>query len=265
MHRPVRKEQRRFATLICIAAGLSVGVISGCSPSTVQPLGSSTGPVAPSATAQTKSSWSSLLSAVDKGLQSRKYQEKITVNINEGSIQGGFTVYGRINPPNKVSVAFHQTGANTAFYQQGLSAYGEQSGHWEQSAAMPDLNLFPSYQRLVQSVQAEHVQVFKLATPQYVLDEYCDVYQAEIPAKLIGTLSELANMYRPQDMSPVLYTFYVGQSSGELRQVVTSSEGGVSGIGSIGIQTQTLIFAINQSGSEITIDPNLYNSLLYQY
>lgn len=243
-----------------------VAVATGCSPSTISPVGSTNNSIQQvTETGRTLSNRSAFHHAVQLGLQAQRYQEKVTVNISEGSILSGFTVYGRVNPPNRASVAFHQNGFNFAYYQQGLSAYGEQDGHWQQTQAIADLNLFPSYAALFDAMQAENLPMFKLQPPQYVVDEYCDVYQMTIPARLLKTLPSLASTYQPGNSSAVLYTFYIGQKDGELRQVVTSSEGAVTGVGSVGIQTDTILFAINQSGSTITIDPNLYSTLLYQY
>ncbi len=262
---PKFRSKRSVATAV-LSGGVLIALVTGCSPSTTVPIGATTTAVSTSTTtSQTKATWAPVMKSVQLGEAAKAYMEKVSVNITEGSIQSGFQVYGRINPPNKMDVAFHQNGANMAFYQQGLSAYGQMDGQWQQHAALSNINLYPEYAKLLQAVSKAKIPVFQLQPNQYVVDEFCNVYQATIPASLLSTLPGFSSTYHAANMSPVVYTFFVGQTSGELRQVNTSSEGSVTDVGSVQIQSNTILFNINKPGADITIDPTLYSSLLYQY
>jgi hypothetical protein len=256
---------RQAVGSVLVSLSVVVGV-TGCSPSTQVPVGGASTGVSLAPQLTSNSTWTPLVKAINLGMHATMYQEKVAITVSQGSVSNGFTVYGRVNPPNKISISLHQNGYNFNFYQQGLSAFDEQDTHWQQTPARSELNLFPSYRRLVDAAERSgQVPIVQLKPAQYVVDEYCNVYQASIPATLIQPLNTLDSSYHQGDMTQVLYTFYVGQKDGQLRQVITSSVGSTTGVGSVLVQSNTILFAINQKGSAITLDPNLYSALLYQY
>ncbi len=235
-----------------------ITMASGCSPSVQSP-------AQPNLGAGTVSHFGigELQQAVQLGEQSGKYKIKSDVQLLQGTIHTDFSVYGSVNLPDRVSVSFHENNFNVSFFQQGQSAYALGNSQWVQTNPISDLNVFPSYERLFQYILKSGIPVYQLDST-FDVDENCHVYQATVPGVAAATLSLWANGFGPEDLSPVKYTFFIGEKTHLLLEIQTQSVGAITGMGSIGVNSDTVLFSQGKPEAIIQIPNDLVKQLKNQ-
>lgn len=205
------------------------------------------------------STWNDILKSAENGETVSMYKEQVAANLAQGSLHSGFGVYGVVNLPDTASYTIQEANDSVHYYQQGTSAYSYDNGQWTPVSAVPSLNVFPSYVHLIEQAMNDNVALYQIPKT-YVVNEYCDVYQSIIPAKMFTTESMLPNV-SPGDIGPVLMTWYVGQTDHILREVDVQSVGGVPGYGSMQINASTILFDFNSPISKIQIPKDLVKQL----
>ncbi|MCL6548149.1 MAG: hypothetical protein K6T30_04475 [Alicyclobacillus sp.] len=245
-----------------LAASVLFGGAVGCSPAP-QPMADVVAPAQPGVQAGElqAADWSAVEHAVQLGERSLVYKEKIAVQVSVGSIHSGFTVYGSVNAPDRASIGLHVNSDNFYFYQQGESAYAQTNLRWGQVPALSNLDVFPSFERLIQAARAAGVPVYREAQDEFVIDEYCAVYHASVPARLVPAFRDWGGV-SPGDMSDVSYTFYIGQKDGQLREVTSDSVGQVQDVGAMQIHSDLELFDLGQEQALVSIPKSLFGSLL---
>lgn len=244
-----------------LSASLLLGCAAGCAP-TPQANGEAAQPApAGGSGGWHADSWAPVADAVRLGLRSLVYKEKISVQVSVGSIQSGFSVYGSVNAPDRASIGLHVNSDNLNYYQQGRSAYAQENLRWGQVSALRDVDVFPSYARLVERSAGARVPILRSNEDQFVIDEYCAVYQARVPARLVPRFADWGTV-NPRDMSDVVYTFYIGRKDGQLREVTTDSVGQLQDVGAMEVHTDTQLFDLGREEALVTIPKSLFGSLL---
>ncbi|MCF8564730.1 hypothetical protein LLE49_08315 [Alicyclobacillus tolerans] len=242
------------ATVLTTVFGLS-----GCSPSAQPPLNNQ-----PTGTGVLSSNgWQKIYAAVQLGEQAKMYKVKSTVSVAQGPLHSNLSVYGSINEPDRAYVSFTEDNKMVQFYQQGQAAYEMGPSGWSQATPINDLNLYTSYAQLLSRGVHSTVPIYQLPKA-YVVDEYCNVYTANIPEQWLNSLPMWQNRIPANRSDPgneVQFVFYVGQKDGELREVQTSSVGSVSEAGPLVVNTDTILFSINSPLAKIQLPPNLIKAM----
>ncbi len=241
---------------ICIIGVIgSALILTGCSPS-AQPLlmqGSQPGVLQPNGLQM-------IQKAVRLGMSENMYKIKSDLTTVQGSLHTDFFVYGSIDTPNLASLNIHENNFNISFYQQGLSAYTFDNGRWSRTKAFPNIDVYPSYSKLLQLEQNQSIPVYE-EKDQYVVDEYCKVYRMIIPGKHVTQLSVLNTGTEFPAISNVQYTFFIGETSGQLREIQTSSVGDMSGVGAVQVNSDVILFDIGKKAAKVQIPSNLVKTL----
>ncbi len=204
--------------------------------------------------------WDTILAGAQNGIDANMYMIKSDVTMVQGPIHSSFSIYGAINAPDKAQLGFTAGNTYIQYYQQGKSAYYKDDGQWTQITALPQINPYDSFYHLIQSARARRVPLRKL-DKQYVVDEYCDVYQALIPSDLVGLALNWIPAYLEAKTGDVLYTFYIGQKDGVLRKVDMDSVSGLPAVGSMQCDSSTVIFDINQDVAKVKLPQDLVAQL----
>ncbi|RIV29401.1 hypothetical protein D2Q93_00740 [Alicyclobacillaceae bacterium I2511] len=240
-------------TLAMAGIGLVVS-LNGCSPSPqVSP--SQLGPSQP----VSDSVWQNILVAAKIGSSASMYKLKFDVSISQGGTSSDLTGYGNVQLPNRLWLMMVESGNSAQLYQQGSAAYAYDNGSWSQATPLKSVNLYQTYMSLIQAAQGQHIPLVQ-RNKQYVIDEYCSVYQAIIPSWLISS-HPLWPGITDQEQGAALYTFYVGQQDHVLREVTTSSAVSQAPIGSMQVNSDLEMFGIGNSTSQVLLPPALINQL----
>lgn len=252
-----QNKNRAFAGLACVAVFLTVG----CSPSE-QPMATPTSNIGQQSAAvvQSNVSFAPLKKAVLSGEESGKYKVKIAVSLGKGSIQTNLSVYGSVNVPERAALSIHENTTSTQFYQQGLSAYYQDNGPWSQVSPISNIDVFPQYIRLVQSASS-HGNVLQQLKDAFVTDEYCSIYRVTLPATETQALPVWAKPVVPGDVGNITYTFAVGKTDGQLREVTTTSVTSSALVGTITMKTDTLIFDLGNDIADVQPPQDLLKQL----
>lgn len=241
--------------LTAITAVSVVFLAAGCSPA-VQPL-------APNEITGKEpfvsGAWKAIANGVAHDEAAGMYRMKMNSSVAQGPVHSSFSMYGSFNPPDRAGFSLQVNNVSEQYYQQGTSAYVQTIGGWSQAQAMTNIDVFPSYQSLVSRAEQANIAVRQLKQ-QYVLDEFCNVYAASLPA---GWLQPLADWQQqvPQNGGSVEYFFYIGQKDGALREVTTTSVGSVQDAGPVSISTDTVFWGIGKSTSKVQFPPSLLTSM----
>ncbi|MCL6637611.1 MAG: hypothetical protein K6T26_06665 [Alicyclobacillus sp.] len=280
-------------------AGLvfAMGSLSACGPA-VQPLDNRTGAAASQAGVPAPATaWSLLQDAASRSEQTGMYKVKVDVESQLGAIRSSLTGYGAVNLPKRVSLDVLAENDDLYYYQQGESAYARDDGHWAPAPALPQVDAFAAYQRVL--TKGAQLQVPLLKLPQvFVNDEYCDVYQASVPVQALwpdltftpdsdppagqpsaghrepayqektsnpfvapGGVSQTATLDRHQPPLSVLYTFYVGQRDHLLRRVDSQSWSAIPQMGVLEIDASSVFFEMGQASARIQLPKDLVRQL----
>jgi hypothetical protein len=250
----MRKRTARWFTLLAV----SLTCLGGCGPA-VQPLPADERTAV--GTPVPVDVWDAILAGAKSGMDARTFMFKSDVTLVQGPIHSSFSVYGAVNPPDKAQLGFTSATDYIQYYQQGKSAYyNKDNGHWLQTTALPQINPYASFFDLIESARANRIPLRKLDR-QYVVDEYCDVYQATIPSSSTRLQLNWIPAHLAAETGEVQYTFYVGEKDGLLRKVDTSSVSGLPDVGSMQCDSQTVIFDINQDIAKVKLPPDLVTQL----
>lgn len=209
-------------------------------------------------TAVSSSVWSQIIQGAQAGEGLSAYKEQITSHLVQGSLQSTFSVYGSINPPDRTYLAIHEGNMNVDYYQQGQVAYYYDNGRWAQSTPVSNLDVFASYEAIARQASAQSIALYQTKR-QFIMDEYCDVYQSVIPAGMATTLPIWS--VSSTDVGPMLMTWYVGQKDKVLREVDVQSVGSVPDVGSMEVKARTLLFDLNSKLAQVTLPKDLVKQL----
>ncbi|WP_206830824.1 hypothetical protein [Alicyclobacillus fructus] len=241
----MRCSRLSFAGLV-LCAGL---LATGCTPG-VQSVSIASGTA--TQVVSNQAPWSPLLNALDKSEAASMYKMQTAVNIQNGNLHTSFTVYGTIQQPDMASIQVHENNFNIAFYQQGEVAYQQDGTIWSPAQPVSNLNAYQTYRDVVEYAMAHHLRLVKM-NRTYVVDEYCDVYRVVVPNGIVslplflGGTAGANEAELSRHASEVAYVFYVGETSGYLRQVQTQSVAVVDSVGSLIMQTSTIFQDIDNA------------------
>ena len=248
----MRNRTWKRLTLMTLLVGSFL--VGGCGPA-VQPLPST---LSLNRTPVT-GAWSTMKAAVSKGLQESTYQIKSNVSVAGSSLHTDYSLYGKINLPNTASLSLHENNFNPVFYQQGLVAYAYENNQWVKADPLVNMDVYASYQRLLKSIPAS-TAIYQLKKA-YVVDEYCNVYQADVSANDVASIALWDNQAQLPNMGTVRITFYVGQVDGQLREVKTDSVGNVKRMGSVEVVSDTVLFNYNKPSAAVQLPLSLVKLL----
>lgn len=257
----MRKQSKRLGNRL--GWGLSgialLGLLTGCSPAAQHSIAPKTGQLLPlSEGTVSTTGWNRLVSAAQLGQSATMYYLNMSVDVANSTNTSTMSFYGPINPPDRIGMTMNIDGVSSQYYQQGQSAFKRVNGNWTQSAPLTGLNVYDSYATLIDAAATHQIPVYQFPQ-QYVVDEYCRVYEAKIPSSLVrGTpLWPTASTSTTGDL---FMAFYVGKSSGELREVDLAAAGGAAGTGSLVTHVHAVLFDINSKVSKVAIP----STLVYQ-
>jgi len=246
----VRKLQSFGALLV-----LSVGLV-GCSPS-VQKIAS----VEPQKqTSVGVAGWTEVGGAVQRAAEAGRYKIKSSVDFQQGTIHTNYAVYGSVDAPDDASLSLHENNFNVEYYQQGQVAYAYDNGTWAQVPAIQDVDVFPSYIRVLSTVDQAATPIVQ-QPDVFVVDEFCHVFQATVPGRDVAGVALWGNSPVQPNIGAVQFTFYVGKSSHELREVDTASVGMEPGIGAILLHSNTVLFDLGSDIANVHIPNDLVKQL----
>ncbi|WAH35445.1 hypothetical protein [Alicyclobacillus dauci] len=254
---------KKFRVKSAVMVAVCLAGLTGCTPSVQRP---SIASATATKVTQTNVSWSALAQAVAKTSAASMYKIQSTVSLQNGSSHTSFTVYGTVNLPDKISVQVHENNFNISFYQQGKVAYADEQGQWNQTNALSNIDAFGGYQQIVHAAMADNLPLEKM-NRTYVTDEYCDVYRVTMPDStatvpaFLQSLSALESKGEVAVKEPIQYIFYVGETSGYIRQVQTQSVNSVNQVGPVATNTSTLFYDLDQ---EKVAQIQIPNSLVKQ-
>ncbi len=260
----MNREVRPFAT---VAAGLAlVAVVSGCGPSTEQAIAPPAGQLqALSQGAAASNGWAPVQNGVLLGEKLQKYIVNSAATIVNGRAKSSFTLYGQVNVPDTTLLAVSLNGQSDLYYQQGKAAYQAVNGKWMPSTPVGQVDVYRPYQKLVSAAMNQGITL-KQFPRQYVIDEYCTVYEAEIPSSLlassgvstglVGGATSSATSAVTAQSGDILMAFYVGQRTGVLREVAFT--GATSGAHqNLTVTSNTEISNLNKPNANVIIPPTL--------
>lgn len=250
---------------VAFLGGLVAVSLTACGPA-VQPMTTATsgtlGILDPTKTGTLVSpaGWLTLAAGAEAGAQAQDYKEQLSASIIIGSLHSTFAVYGSLNPgTQKASLALQEGNTSTDYYQQGEVAYYYDNGHWSRTTPISNLNVYPSYEKLIRKASAENVPLYQQKRV-YVFDEYCNVYTSVLPASMFSAVPDFGATVKGQ-IGQVAVTWYLGQTDHILRKVDIKSVGAVPDIGSMQVDTSTLMFSINSPLAKVSIPPDLIKQL----
>lgn len=235
----------------------TVMAVAGCSPS--EPT-SSTPSNQLGHSVDALQAWKSILGSAEGGEASGRYMVSMNVDVSDSSSHSQMIVYGGINPVDTGSIDIVESNKDVKFYQQGQVAYYKDNGRWTQTTPLADLDVFPTYIHLIQYASAKALPVVQLHDT-YVNSEYCTVYRAIFPSSALDTLPILGRSVSKQGLKDIQYTFYVGQTDKLLREVQTRSVGDLTGIGSMQVVSDTVLFDIGQKVATVQLPLDLVKQL----
>ncbi|MCL6445741.1 MAG: hypothetical protein K6T83_20215 [Alicyclobacillus sp.] len=240
------------------ASMLVISGVAGCAPATqnttVNPLGT---PI-PSPLMHEPASWQAVIQGARQDQQAGMYMVKMQVSTAQGSLHSGFSVYGSINLPDRAALSITDNGDSEGYFQQGKSAYTKADYRWQQVDPLPNLDLSGSYLKLASRAASAAVPLTKVQDHVFVVNEFCTVYQATVPASLVV---RLAGQPLNGEMSDVVYTFYVGNKSGYLLEVSTESVGASGEVGTMQVNSDTELFGFGKDTSQVKVPNDLFASL----
>lgn len=204
--------------------------------------------------------WNAIRNAVVRTESAGRYKIKSSLDFEQGSIHTNYSVYGSINVPDRASLSLHENNFNVVYYQQGAVAYALDNGTWAKVDAISNLDVLPSYDRVLVTVDSSKVPLTKGADA-FVVNEYCDVYQATLPGDNVAQVALWDNHAHLPNIGEVQFTFYIGKKSHELREVDTSSVGTESDVGAILTKTNTVLFDIGSDIANVQIPTDLVKQL----
>jgi hypothetical protein len=258
------KEQRRRRWLVVMLGGLVSVSLTACGPA-VQPMSSAASGTlsvlhpTKSGTLVSPAGWLTLAAGAQAGAQVQYYKEQLSASIVEGSLHSTFSVYGSLNLPDKASLALQEGNTSTNYFQQGKVAYYYDNGHWSNTSAITNLNVYPSYAHLIRQASAANIPLYQQKRT-YVFDEYCDVYTSVLPVSMLSAMPDFGAAAKGQS-GQVAVTWYLGQTDHVLRKVDMQTVGGVPDIGSMQVNASMLVFDINSSLAKVSVPKDLIKQL----
>ncbi|WP_067617285.1 hypothetical protein [Alicyclobacillus acidiphilus] len=241
------KVRHRWATSVLISVFCG-SLLAGCAPG-VQTASIASGTA--TTVTQKNVDWTPLLNAITKSEGATLYRLQSSVSIQNGSLKTSYTVYGTIQLPDTINMQVHENNFNIGMYQQGQVAYQEDNGTWIKMQPLQNLDAYQGYADVIEQAMKQGYKLDEM-NQTYVMDEYCNVYRVTVPngmaplpaflADAVGSSAKTLN----DTASGVEYVFYVGQTSGYLRQVQTQSVNMVNNVGPMLTSTTTLFSAIDQ-------------------
>ncbi|GMA49064.1 hypothetical protein GCM10025857_04210 [Alicyclobacillus contaminans] len=248
----------RKRTILTTLTTLSLmGLLSACGPA-VQP--STNQPEDQSGTSVNLSTWDDILASAERGVSAKMFMVKMDASFAQGSTRTTYSVYGGVNVPDTAYFGIAEANNYVKFYQQGQAAYTYDNGEWSQVSAWKQLNPYVSFAFVIAAAKSHNIPLVQLQK-SYVNDEYCDVYRAVIPVDMVQYQPTWLPLPIHGPAGAVVYTFYVGQTSHNLRQVSTISVGSVGGMGAAETDTQTEFFDINQEIAKVQLPKDLIKQL----
>lgn len=213
--------------------------------------------------------WAPLQTAIRRSAASTVFKIKSSVSLKDGSMHTHFSVYGTVNLPDKISVSLTENNFNISYFQQGKVAYADEQGIWKQTQSMQKFDAYQGYVELIQKAITNKLPLNQL-NRSYVVNEYCDVYQVTMPTGSVSLPSFLADVSGASGAGsaqvsagePIQYTFFVGEKTGYLREVQTTSVSGVNEVGPVAADTDTTFFDIDKPNiAKITVPKTLVKQL----
>lgn len=259
--------KRRVRPLSALAATIVlVAVVSGCGPSTEQAIAPPPGELQPLSQGQTASNgWGPVQQGVALGEKLQMYVVNTAATVVNGRAQSSFTLSGQVNLPDKALLTLSLDGQSDLYYQQGNAAYQSLNGKWMPSTPIGNVDVYTPYQKLVSAAVKAGIALREFSQ-QYVIDEYCTVYEAQIPASLLATSGVSENLVGltktsatsavTEQSGPILVAFYVGERTGVLREVAFT--GATSGADrNLTVIANTEISNLNQPNATVNIPQTL--------
>ncbi|KRW91005.1 hypothetical protein SD51_11615 [Alicyclobacillus tengchongensis] len=257
---PMRGKLATLTGTVVFCAALLVGCAPGVQKASIAS-GTATTIVKPDV------SFAPLVVALHKSEQAQEYKLLTTVTIQNANLKTSFTEYGTLQMPNMANIQVHENNFNIGLYQQGQVAYQQDGTVWSKTEPVANLDAYQGYADIIDKAMQDHLQLAQMDRT-YVVDEYCDVYRVIVPNGVAGLptfLQQTAGTSIPSiasHSSPVEYIFYVGESSGYIRQVQTQSVNVVDAVGSLSIQTSTIFSDIdNAQLAQVQIPSSLVGQL----
>lgn len=242
-------------------------LVTGCSPSTQHAVTRTPGQLQSLSLGQpAQSGWTPLSAASVKGEQLQQYVVNTAASVMNGRDRNSLSISGQVNAPDKALLTISLNGLSGLFYQQGNAAFQSINGKWMASSPIGNVNLFPAYTKLINAAQSAGLTIEKFPR-QYVIDEYCAVYEASIPAALVktsGVTESVGATTATGTSAPatgdVLFAFYVGQRTGVLREVAyTTSSSSAQTNFTTTVNTQ--FGDLNQPGAQVHIPQTLLHKI----
>lgn len=256
--------KRNRLTVSLLIAAICGTVLAGCAP------GVQTASIA-SGTATTVTNknvdWTPLIDAINKSEGATLYRLQTSVSVQNGNLKTSYTVYGTIQLPDTTNIQVHENNFNVGVYQQGKVAYQEDNGTWIKMTPLANLDAYKGYAQVVNRALKQGYKLDEM-NQTYVMNEYCNVYRLDVPngtavlpGFLDGAVGSSAKALKSSS-SQIEYLFYVGQTSGYLRQVQTQSVNMVNGVGPMSMTTTTLFSSIDDPQiAQIEIPSSLVQQL----
>lgn len=232
--------------------------VSGCTP-TVQP-NSIADPLGTGHVVDASETWQSILASATNGESTGRYMIKMNTDVSDSSLQSHMSVYGGINPPDRMSVEMVESNSDVLYYQQGQAAYYRDNGRWTETTPLEDVDVFPSYIRIIRRGAEQAAPIVQLKDT-YVNNEFCKVYRTTLSASLLDTLPMLQGKVNTKDLQDIQYTFYVGIKDKMLRRVQTQSVGDVTGVGSLQVDSDTVLFDLGETIATVQLPKDLAKQL----
>lgn len=204
-------------------------------------------------TARQPADVSLLETAIDNTAQASGYNYKLTSTVVSGPFHVTCWTYGEVNPPDELYLATQVGNANGMWYQWGPAAFQSLSGTWV-SASPVSANPVTSVRSLADMLTAQHASLIRVGTA-YVVDENCDVYEAQWSPPVAGS-SPLG-----VGMSGGRAWICIGQTSHALKAVDVRTDIGVSGAGPMAADTYIAFTGLNSATARVQIPPGLLIAL----
>lgn len=244
-------------------------LVTGCSPSTQHALTQTPGQLQSLSFGHPVSNGWTLLSAASvKGEQLQQYVVNTAASVVDGRDRNSLSISGEVNSPDRALLTISLNGLSGQFYQQGNAAFQSINGKWMASSPIGNVNLFPAYTKLINAAQNAGLKIEKFPR-QYVIDEYCIVYEASIPAAVVKTSGVTATATAGATAGTgistaatgnLLFAFYVGQRTGILREVAYTTSSSSAQTNFV-TTVNTEFGALNQPTAQVNIPQTLLHQI----
>jgi hypothetical protein len=191
------------------------------------------------------------------------YKVKETVTATVGRYHTVVSAYGTVNLPDRLQFSIVAGGNAYSLYQQGQSAFQLYHGGWAPAAPLASVDLYSSIASLITAAQKDHIPVYR-AGSSYVVDQYCDVFQADLPETLWSKLPDSpirTKAFLDVHAGTVEVQFAVGRDDHCIREISTVSVGSVPNRGPAEVETDVVFSALNSDVARLTIPAPLAHAL----